>query len=331
MKSVFQLLDLKKQLINSDRAALIGAANYILLIRKGDKDTPAQQEEIQHLKENYNFIAKMPVIISDHRLTIDIIAPKTDFVLVGDKYDLIDSRILARLLGTLTIGGSGQRNETQTTLSAAVARVMENRRHMLKRTLEMELARAVVNHPKNKGVFDSEPNLVYTPRNIALSMDPNYATGLLALRTQREISRETILEFFGLDESVEAMRMEMEAEFYDDIFKTEIPFNGGNPGAGVDASLDKKDAPAAVTVDPKDGTLKVTPPAGKTVAKSPAAKATPAPGKSSPTAKGPNGTGVAPKVSGATGGRPAGGGSPSKSPAAQTKPRSASGQTSPKK
>lgn len=140
MKSLFTILDMKRQLMQADRAHLIGAANYILLIRKGGKDEPALPEEMANLRENYNFIAKMPVIISDHRLNIDIIAPKTDFVLDGSKYEVLDSRILARLLGTLTVGGKGQRNETQETLSSAVARTMENRRHMLKRTLEMELS-----------------------------------------------------------------------------------------------------------------------------------------------------------------------------------------------
>jgi hypothetical protein len=57
---------------------------------------------------------------------------------------------------------------------------------------------------------------------------------MLSLRTQREISRETILEQFGLDQATEAMRMEHEEEFYDDIFKTQIPFAapgvGGPPG-----------------------------------------------------------------------------------------------------
>ena len=306
MKSVFALLDMKKQLMAADRASLIGAANYILLIRKGDRDTPAQQEEIANLKENYNYIAKMPVIISDHRLTIDIIAPKTDFTLSAEKYDLLDSRILARLLGTLTLGGRTQSNDTQDTLSAAVARVMENRRHMFKRTLEVEIARAVVEHPKNKGLFETEPNLVYTPRNIALSMEANYSAGLLALRTQREISRETILEYFGLDESVEAMRMEMEAEFYDDIFKTEIPFSGGSPTEDVDPNLNKKDDPEAEA-------------------------AVPITGKPSSTAKGPNGTPVASKVSGATGGRPKGGGSTPASPQAQTKPKTANGNPSTQK
>lgn len=281
MKSVFPLLDLKRQLMNSDRAALIGAANYILLIRKGDEKSPAQPEEIQNLRENYNFIAKMPVIISDHRLSIDIIAPKTDTTLDGDKYSVLDARILARLLGTLTLGGSGQRNETQQTLAAVVARVMENRRHMLKRTLEKEIARAVFEHPKNKEVLRDldEPNMVYTPRNINLGMDSAYTQALMALRTQREISRETILEFFGLDQSAEAQRMEIEEEFFDDIFKTQVPFAAAGPGA-------QSGAPQ---------------PNGEKT--------------------GPNGTPEAPGVSGARGGRPKGGGSPSANatkPAAKT-------------
>ena len=242
LKSLFAILDLKRQLMAADRASLIGAANYILLIRKGEKETPALPEEMQNLRENYNFLAKMPVIISDHRLNIDIIAPKVDFTLNPEKYGVLDSRILTRLLGTLTLGGSGQRNETQETLSSAVARVMENRRHMLKRSLEMQLARAVVEHPKNAGVFTSEPNLVYTPRNVALSLDAAYLQGLLALRTQREISsRETILEFMGLDEATEAQRMEMEEEVYDDIFQTQIPFaaQGVNGGGAQDPHAER--------------------------------------------------------------------------------------------
>jgi hypothetical protein len=266
------------------------------------------------------------VIISDHRLSIDIIAPKTDMVLDEKKYEVLDSRILARLLGTMTVGTSG-RSENQQTLGTAVAKVMENRRHMLKRTLERQIARAIVNHPRNANVFTSTPSLVYTPRNVALSLDSSYAQALLALRTQREISRETILEFFGLDESTEAQRMELEAELYDDIFKTEIPYSKGQPAQDVDANLDKKDAPAAVTVAP-DGTLMATP-AKKTAAKTPAKKVPPAKAVAPPAkkiaAKGPNGTPAAPSVTGARGGRPLGGGASKKSPAAIAKPRTANG------
>lgn len=242
MKSIFGLLDLKRQLQNADRASLVGAANYILLVKKGSDDRPATQEEVDNLKENYNFIAKMPVIISDHRLEIEIIAPKIDLTLQQEKWDLLDTRLLMRLLGTLSLGARGQRNETNLTLSHAVARMMESRRHMMKRAIERHLIRAIVEHPKNKKtggdqqVIEQEPNLVFMPRHVTLGFDAALLQAMLSLRTQREISRETILEQFGLDQATEAMRMEHEEEIYDEVFKTQIPFAapgaGGSPNGG---------------------------------------------------------------------------------------------------
>ena len=240
LKSCFALLDLKNQLIQADRATLIGAANYILLVRKGSPEEPATQGEIDNLKTNYQFIAKLPVIISDHRLEIEIIAPKVDLTLQREKYDTLDARLLARLLGTLTIGATGQTKETQASLSHAVARSLENRRHMLRRTLEKHIAKAICEHPLNKKadgspLLEDEPNLVYTPRNISLGWDQPYLQALMALRTQKEISRETLLEVFGLDQSTEAMRRENEEERFDAIFGTQVPFSSPamqNPNGG---------------------------------------------------------------------------------------------------
>lgn len=246
LKSCFHLLDLKQQLIQADRATLIGAANYILLVRKGDKDMPATQEEIDNLKSNYQFVAKLPVIISDHRLEIEIIAPKVDLTLQREKYDTLDARLLARLLGTLTLGTTtGRSSDTNDTLSHAVARALENRRHMLRRTLERNIAKKIVEHPLNKGKFEEEPNLVYTPRNITLGWDQPLLQALLSLRTQKEISRETLLEMFGLDQNTEAMRREIEADNFDHIFQTTVPFsspdlqgpNGGPMAPGVAGGL----------------------------------------------------------------------------------------------
>jgi hypothetical protein len=256
MKSLFSILDMKRQLIAADRASLIGAANYILLVKKGTDDRPATQEEVSNLKENYNFIAKMPVIISDHRLELEIVAPKVDLTLQGEKYDTLDARILMRLLGTLSIGSKGQRNETNVTLSTAVARMMENRRHMIKRTLEKRLLRVITEHPNNqrqgKPVIEESVSMVFTPRQISLGYDQSLVQALIGLRTQREISRDTILEQFGLDQATEAMRMEHEEEFYDDIFKTQIPF--ASPGVG---------GPGTDTGDPKaNGAQGGRPPGG---------------------------------------------------------------------
>lgn len=243
MKTIFKLLDMKQQLLNADRAMLIGAANYILLIRKGTDDLPAKKQELENLKENYNFIAKIPVIISDHRLEVDIIAPKTDFVLQQERYDVIDTRLLMRLLGTLSPGARGQRNETNVTISRAVARTIENRRHMLRRDIESRVARAIMQHPNNAARLDGKeaPSLVYVPRNVALDVDPETIKSMMSLRSRWEISRETILEFFGLDQAVEHQRRLTEEALYDDDFHTVTPFDspennpeGGRPTGGGD-------------------------------------------------------------------------------------------------
>ena len=235
LRSVFPLLDLKQQLMEADRVNLVGAANYILLVKKGDKDDPADQSELDNLKENFKVVAKLPVIVGDHRLNIEIITPDQQYTLDSAKYDTLDRRILSRVLGALTISSDGQRNESTLTVARGVARLLETRRHMMKRALEEQIARAVVDHPRNAGKFDDEPNLTFTPRNVQLDADSTVVQQIMALRTQKEISRETILEYFGFDQATEAQRREFEEESgLDDIFQTQVPFSSplaqGGPG-----------------------------------------------------------------------------------------------------
>ena len=255
MRSVFRLLDMKQQLMESDRVALIGAANYILLVKKGDKDDPAYPEEIANLKENYTTLAKLPVIFSDHRLNIEIITPKTDFVLNRDKYEVLDNRIASRLLNTLnTAGSSGQRSDNSLTMSRTVARAMEGRRHMIGRFLEKQIARAVVEHPKNEGIFtEGAPSLAYTPPNIQLdNVDSSAVQAILQARTTGDLSRESFLDYFGFDQEVEHMRVALEQTKYDQTFQTRVPFDSptnndarSGPGAANKPANDTGTAPAS--------------------------------------------------------------------------------------
>ncbi len=233
LKGVFGLLDLKRQLMEADRVNLIGAANYILLVKKGDKDNPAYQHEIDNLQDNFQVMAKLPVIVSDHRLTIEIITPKTDLTLNREKYDVIDSRILARTLGAFTVS-TGGKVDTTIGLARMVARLLESRRHMLKRAVEQHVGRQIME--LNPDAFEDEPNLSFTPAQIQLDNDAQITQMVMALRAQKEISRETVLEFAGFDQAVEADRRRWEAESgMDDIFQTAIPFSspGLPPGNGT--------------------------------------------------------------------------------------------------
>jgi hypothetical protein len=235
LKSVFRLLDMKQQLMEADRVALVGAANYILLVKKGDEKDPAYPEEIANLKENYHTLAKLPVIFSDHRLNIEIISPKTDFTLRGEKYDALDSRIAARLLSTMAVTkATVTGTDSSIGIDRPVARALENSRHMMRRFVEREIAKAVVNHPKNAGIFtEGTPSLAFTPPNIQIDSNAALASTIMQARTMRDLSRESFLEYFGFDQEVEAMRMELEEEKYDDIFQTAVPFNSpANAPAG---------------------------------------------------------------------------------------------------
>jgi len=232
LKRTFPLLDLKQHLEEADRVTLVGAANYILLVRQGSKEEPATQPEIDNLQENFKVIAKVPVVVGDHRLSIDIITPKQDQTLDSGKYDTLDRRIISTTLGALTVASSGQRNESTLTIARGVGRLLESRRQMYRRFIEEHVCRAIVDHPRNEGKFDTEPNLAFTPRLIQLDSDAEFVKAVLALRTQKELSRASVLETFGFDQGVEAMRREIEAEEYDDIFQTAVPFDSPDNQAG---------------------------------------------------------------------------------------------------
>lgn len=235
LKSIFRLLDLKQQLMEADRVSLVGAANYILLVKKGDKENPAHPEEIANLKANYHTLAKVPVIFSDHRLAVEIVTPKQDFTLQRDKYDVIDGRIAGRLLSGVANTKGLQSNRGEIHLGRPAGLAMEGRRRMMGRHLERFIARRVVEHPNNKGLFlEGAPSLTFSPPKIHIEDEATTTQAILALRTQKELSRESVLEYFGFDQQVEAMRRTLEEKTYDDVFQTVVPFSspaaGGQPG-----------------------------------------------------------------------------------------------------
>jgi len=236
MKSVFRLLDLKQQLLESDRVMLVGAANYILLVKKGSDGMPAAQPEVDNLKEGFQVIAKLPVIVSDHRLTIEIVSPKLDTTLIAAKYDVLDSRILARLFGAPSINSGARGDQTAGITTRMMQRHLEGQRHMLRRMVEERIRDAIWNHPANREALsqfkaDEKPSLFFTPRNVQLDNDAQVISAIMAARQSRDLSRESFLESLGFDEAVEAQRMEREQDLYDDIFQTAVPFTAA-PGDG---------------------------------------------------------------------------------------------------
>lgn len=231
MRSVFELLDMKHQLRSMDRAHLIGGTNFIIVITKGSDALPAQPAEIANLQTQVRTVAKMPVLVGDHRLKVEIVTPKLDSTLKPERYNAIDSRITARLYQMFVLGNyaAGTSGDKSADLMKVVARGMESRRQMLKRSLEKHVFDQIF---QRNEILESEPTLRFHPKQIALDFDANFASFLLELRASNEISRETILSQFDLDQDDEFRFRQREDDKYDDVFQTQVPYSTPNGGQG---------------------------------------------------------------------------------------------------
>lgn len=215
--------------------------NFIILITKGTDQHPARPGEVESLQTQVRTVARVPIIVGDHRLEVKIITPSTDNTLRPERYNAIDSRITARLyqmfmLGNYAAGGKG---DDSVKLARVVARGMESRRHMIRRSLETHVFRPTV---QMNAEFTSEPDLRFHPKRVALDFDQALAAFLLDLRDRGDISRDSILSEFDFSQEEEARKREREAEQYDEIFQTAVPYSG-NITTDINAGAAAKSAP----------------------------------------------------------------------------------------
>ncbi len=199
--------------------------NFLLLVRKGSDEFPARPGELERLSNQVQAAARVPLIVGDHRLQVDIITPDTIHTLHAERHNTLDTRIEARLFQMFMTGrsGGGAKGDDSIKLARVVARGLESRRHMMKRSLEKNLFRQIVE--ANPQLTTGMPNLRFHPNRVALDFDPAVLTFLQDLRDRGDVSRETALDELGYDQYTEAVKRLREADDYDDIFKTTIPFS----------------------------------------------------------------------------------------------------------
>lgn len=230
MKSLFPLLDLKHQLREMDRAWLLGGINFVVLVTRGTDEKPTSTGEVAKTAEMMRSQSKSPIIVTDHRITIEIISPEIEHVLDRDKWSVLDERLLMKMWGTFMMASDQGSRETSVTLGKVIARGLASRRHMLKRSLEKELIRMVQEHPLNsEQQFDEKTRIEFHPRHIELEFDLALVQMLQELRDRGDISRESILSEFGFDQDLEAQRREHEDQEYGDTFEpVNVPFDSPN-------------------------------------------------------------------------------------------------------
>lgn len=225
LKSIFELLDLKNNLRHNDRAHLIGGTNFIIVITKGSDQKPATQKEINALAGYARTLARVPMLIGDHRLNVNIVTPKQDFVLLPEKHNVIDARISARLYMMFLTGGfsAGTRGDKSVDLARMVARGLESRRHQLKRFMERKVFQPILDGNDDLTDF---PDLRFTPKRIALDFDPNMAIFMKDLHDMGNLSRDTLLSEFDFDEDEEYRKRKRAKESgRDELFQTAVPFS----------------------------------------------------------------------------------------------------------
>lgn len=224
MKSALPILELKQHLRASDRASLIGNTNFIVVITKGSDKMPAKAAEIQNLQEQARVIARLPVLVGDHRLHVEIVSPTLDNTLIDSRWQVLDGRLVFTALKTfspVTQGGAGGSGAGVKEMSQIVAKGLESRRHMILRSLEKHIFKVIMD--KNEGVLDEFPALAFAPKRITLDFNQDIMNGILKLRDRGDISRETTLEELDYDQDTEALRRGRERVLYDDTFQSQTP------------------------------------------------------------------------------------------------------------
>ena len=227
LKSIFPILDLKHQLREMDRAFLLGGINFIVLVTRGSDAIPTTKAEVDHTTAQVRAQSKSPVIVSDHRISIEIITPDVTHILDDKKWSVLDERLLMRLWGTFQLPSAASGRETSLTTGRVIARGLSSRRHMMKRSIEKNVIREVIENPLNeKQDFSAVTTIEFAPRRMELEFDDAVVTMIQSLRDRGDISRETTLNEFNFDQDLEAARREAEDEKYPDTFDpVNVPFD----------------------------------------------------------------------------------------------------------
>lgn len=225
MASVFELLDAKRILTEMDRTDMLSSTNCIILVKKGSEALPAQKGELQAAKAQMSSSSRMPIIISDHRMEIELITKKTDKTLSPERYNGLNSRITSRLYQILSAGNysSGTATDNSPGLFKIIASSMEARRDMIRDAI-MDNIFDVVWRKNDK--FTNRPTMNFYPRRIALDFDANIATFMQDLADRQILSPETLLAEMDILLSEEMDRIvRAEAQYPELVNRYSVPYS----------------------------------------------------------------------------------------------------------
>lgn len=249
MASIFELLDLKNVLREMDRSEILSATNCIILVTKGSDKYPATQSEIAGAAAQVSRTSRVPIIVSDHRLNVEIITRKTDKVLTPERYNGLDSRITSRLYQILSTGSysSGTAMDNSPNLFRIISSTMEARRDNIRDGVMTHVIRKIW---QRNDQLKKEPKMNFYPRRIALDFDNNIALYIQDLKDRNIISAETQLAELDIILDEEIGRIKRENKKYGDILQyNQVPYsapvpNAATPGPGQTTGIPRADGRA---------------------------------------------------------------------------------------
>lgn len=218
LTSVFELLDLKHNLRQSDRSDILGNLNCIVLVKRGSDKLPSKPEQIARMGQQLKSNARNQLLVTDHTVEVEIITKKFDHTLKGERWNALDSRITARLFQVLHTGAynAGTAVDDSSKLFKVIAASMEARRDLIRDRLMTEVFIPMI----DKNDWDTEDmEMTFHPRRIALDFDHNFSQKLFDLFLEGGISLETMLDELDISQEQEAYRLERENERYGDLFQ----------------------------------------------------------------------------------------------------------------
>lgn len=245
LRSVFELLDLKHNLREMDRADILGNLNAIILVKKGSPEHPAEPSELAQAAAQVQQSSRLPIIVSDDRLEIEIITRKTDHTLRPERYNMLDSRIAARVYQALVTGNYaiGTATDSSINLFKVIASSMQARRDNIRESIQDQIIDRIF---ESNAKLTETPELAFTPSRVAIEFDPHFSQYVYDLFIQNQISHETVLSEVDISLPAEAVKKQREKTLYGDIFpevsvpgasstgdpKADGRIGGGNKGGG---------------------------------------------------------------------------------------------------
>lgn len=226
LASIFELLDLKHILRAMDREEMLSATNVIILVKKGSDEYPAEPGELAAAAAQVTQAARIPIIVSDHRMEVEIITRKTDKVLQPERYNGLDSRLTARLYQILSTGNyaSGTATDNSPNLFKIIASTMESRRDNIRDALMTRVINTT--WERNNKQLVEYPSMNFYPRRIALDFDNNISTFMQDLKDRNVISAETLLAEMDILLDEEIAKIKREQEKYPDILmQYQVPYS----------------------------------------------------------------------------------------------------------